>query len=227
MYPPRAIFVGLHGVLVDAARYADQVPAALAAILSERYGGSAAIWQRAYARVVADWDSYYADLHLSDSDDGIADMWEGAFRTTRAIFRLASVPEPPSSELTTLAHSLSGDAAARCDLIAPHAKRALIRLYDDGSDLGITTHAPLCYARGVIAGAGMAAYVSEALIIAPDCIDHFERDAVHYAAAARRAGGDPAACWVIDCAADALAGARAAGLQALPFSGWDQLGISR
>jgi len=210
------VFFGLYGVLADKVARAIQFPDAIAEVLCGRYGGAADTWRRAYAGVLADWDSYYADLNLS-GDDGIAALWEGEFRTTRALFRLAGVPELPKDELTTLARALTGTAAARCDLLYPDAKRALRTLHTAGIALGVASHATAAHARGVLTGAGaLDAFTGSngaALIIAPEVVERFERDTIFYAAAARRANVDPAACLVVDHAPDALDGARAAGMQ--------------
>ncbi len=102
------------------------------------------------AAVVADWDSYYADLNLS-GDDGIADMWEGIFRTTRALFRLTGIPEPDKSELIALSRELPGLAAEGSDVLYPEVPEVLAELDDAGLLLGVISHAPTNQIRAVLA----------------------------------------------------------------------------
>ncbi|MEO8395909.1 MAG: hypothetical protein ABI700_23135, partial [Chloroflexota bacterium] len=84
--PITHVFFEVPGVLVDRAALRRGYRANLGRIMAERYEGSAVEWCAAYDCILADWDSYYADLNLS-GDDGIADMREGQYRTTRALFR--------------------------------------------------------------------------------------------------------------------------------------------
>ena len=101
------IFFDVHDVLVNRAPfgrcYGENLDRSCRRATVERRqrGGSA------NQRMVADWDSYYTDLDLSGSD-GIADMWEGIFRTTRALFRLTGIPEPAHEELIALSRELPG-----------------------------------------------------------------------------------------------------------------------
>lgn len=216
------LFFGLYGVIADKTARAAQFPDAIASVMVEQYGGTAIQWAAAYRDVLADWDSYYDDLNLS-GDDGIAAMWEGAYRTTRALFRLSAHPEPAQAEITALSRTLNGLAASRCDLIPPDAKNALKTLYTAGFTLGIASLTTASEARGVLDGAGVADWFAVSPI-APELVEQFERDSVFYTSAARHANVDPAACWVIDTAPDALEGARSAGMQITPFAGdWDTL----
>src|SRR5687767_2817663 len=73
----------------------------LSQMLSEIYGDRSA-WFSAYDKVLADWDSYHADLNFS-GDDGMADMREARFRIMRALFRIVGKPEPNQDEIHRLA----------------------------------------------------------------------------------------------------------------------------
>ncbi|MBE0689804.1 MAG: hypothetical protein IH587_06745 [Anaerolineae bacterium] len=110
--PISHIFFDLHGTIVNRERNPVHYASGLGAYMAERYGGSVEAWTQANQRIFADWDSYYTDLDLA-ADDGIAQMWEGEFRTTRALFRLTGTPEPSHDELLALAREHGERATER------------------------------------------------------------------------------------------------------------------
>lgn len=132
------IIFDLHRTLIDPARLAGCMPSAIGRILAGRYGANVDLWGDAYGRVVADWDSYYADLDLN-GDEGLAHVYEGMFRTTRALFRLAHVSEPDHDDLTAL--SLELPVLAMQDIHAryPDVDETIHALHDGGFTLGIAT----------------------------------------------------------------------------------------
>src|SRR5690348_13881004 len=118
------IFFDLHGTLADGAKVHVFYSTRLGQILSPRYGGVPDAWAQANRTVLADWVSYFVDLDL-EGDHGLADMWEGYFRTTRAMFRLVGVPEPPHDELVQLSRELPGLAVEGCDALYPEVRDVL------------------------------------------------------------------------------------------------------
>ena len=56
------IFFNLSGTLVDSARMPQCYAHHLGLEMAERFGGSADAWAQANFTILADWDSYFADL---------------------------------------------------------------------------------------------------------------------------------------------------------------------
>lgn len=203
------IFFDLHGTLVDSARlsacYAEQV----GSVMAERFGGKAKAWAEANRLIAADWDSYFADLDF-DSDDGLADLWEGQVRVTRALFRITGEREPDLPSLTALARELPYLAARGCNAFYPDSKMVLERLHQAGFILGIATHVISPLARGMLAGAGVPNLFAGPLL-SPDVTECFRKDAAFY-----RAARIPVEyCLLVDDGLDGIQGAKAAGMGAI------------
>ena len=207
------IFFDLHGTLVDGAALHPCYSAALGQYMAKRFGRTAGEWANANRRVLADWDSYYADLDLS-GDNGIEDMWEGLLRTTRAMFRLLDVPMPERGTLRALSREIPGIVTRDCNALFPDARPVIERLCAAGYMLGVTSHALEDQSRGLLRGGDVLRYFA-APVVGPDTVERFSKDEVFYAFAARRAGVDPADCLTIDDSLQSVEGARAAGFQAL------------
>jgi phosphoglycolate phosphatase-like HAD superfamily hydrolase len=205
---PTLIWFEVIGVLVDPVRIRRRMPSAIAAVMAERWGGRQQRWAAAYQAIRADWDSYYADLDLR-GDEGVADLWEGCFRTTRALFRRAGVPEPAHDVLIAFARELPGLAARRCQALYPEAIDVVQRLHAEGIRLGVLTHVPGAAARGYLVAGGIASCF-QAPVLGMDDRGQFDKD---YAAALR--GVDErlprAAVLIVESDAAAACAARAAG----------------
>ncbi|MDX1993181.1 MAG: HAD family hydrolase [bacterium] len=207
------IFFDLHNTLVDGRAMHPCYSRVYGELMAERYGLTPDIWTQANRRIVADWDSYYADLDLG-GEDGIAHMWEGLFRTTRAMFRIVGVPEPSREELTALAREVPGYATSRCDAFYPDAKNVIRCLADAGYVLGLVTHAIEVQARGTLQGGDMLAHF-RGPIVSPDRTDRFNKDETFFALAARFASTDPSRCLVVDDSTYAIRGAKRAGMHTI------------
>lgn len=203
------IFFDLHNTLVDGRKLHPCYSAAYGRLMAERYGLEAEVWAQANRRIFADWDSYYADLDL-EGDDGLAHMWEGLFRTTRAMFRIVGVPEPTVEELRALSREAPGYATQRCDAFYDDAKSVVQRIFNAGYRLGVVTHAISAQAQGTLVGGGMEACFS--LLICPDVVGQFSKDETFFAAAVRAAQVNPRHCMVVDDSIHALRAARRIGL---------------
>lgn len=205
---PALIWFELVGVLVDPVRIHRRMPSAIAAVMAECWGGQRERWAAAYRAIRADWDSYYADLDLR-GDDGVADLWEGCFRTTRALFRRAGAPEPAHDELTAFARALPGLAAHRCPALYPQAAALVHQLHDKGIRLGVLTHLPGAAARGYLSAGGIAGCF-RAPVLGMDDRGQFDKD---YAAALRGFGErlPRAAVLIVEGDATAARAAQAAG----------------
>lgn len=207
----QAIFLELFDILIDRERVRSGYRAHLGAFMAARYGGEPDAWLRAHDTVTADWDSYYADLDLG-GDDGIDDLWEGMFRTTRALFRLTGIPEPPKPELTALARMLPSRIAALHDALIPSARAALMDCRTRRIRLGVITGSLTSYARGALTGAGVIDQF-DAPILGVDTIERFVKDRDFYERAARIAHVNPGDCLLIDVDPAAREAAASAGWQ--------------
>lgn len=204
------IFFDLYGTLVDSARMKPCYAAALGRIMAARFGGAPEAWAAANAQIVADWDSYYADLDLS-GDHGIEDMWEGEYRVTRALFRLTGTPEPEQPVITALSRELPGLVSASCDALFPEVQAVLHALRGRGLSLGVASHALQGQARGALAAGGLL-HLFSAPIWGVDAAEQFDKDADFYRKLARAARADPSACLVVDDTPAPLGAAREAGM---------------
>ncbi|MBZ0295225.1 MAG: HAD family hydrolase [Anaerolineae bacterium] len=202
------IFFDLHRTLVDSKRltacYAEQ----LGQVMAQRYGGSPHQWTQANLRILADWDSYFADLNI---DEDIHDRWEGELRVTRALFRLTNTLEPPLKEIERLSWELPELATQDCDALYPDCKPLLKRLSAAGYTLGICSGAIQAQIRGTLRGGGVLDYFAGPLI-GPDITEYIFRDEHFYTIAAHKAGVTPSACMAVDDLAQNLIGAKAAGM---------------
>lgn len=205
------LFFELPGVLADPARIRAFYPAHLGAVMVEHYGLTADVWSSAYLQVRRDWDSYWSDLDLN-GDEPLASYWEGLFRTTRALFRLADAAEPDKDALIAFSRVLPDLVYARFDALYAEAAALLSELYVSGLHLHVATFWTAGAARGLLAGAGVPSCFSDP-IIALDVTESFEKD---YALLPVKAGVAPEYCLVVDANPRALERARAAGLHAAP-----------
>jgi FMN phosphatase YigB (HAD superfamily) len=206
------IFFDLHGTLIHPPQMSARYDIELGRIMAARFGQKAEVWTEARRRIDKDWDSYFADLDLT-GDRGIDDMWEGLYRTTRALFRLVNVPEPDRDTLWSLVRELPELATQSCDAVYPDAREVVQKLHAAGKVLGITSHAIVPQIRGTLTGGGLMDYFAGPLV-GPDTAGQFDKDARFYDFAARAAGVKADVCLVVDDAPDALAGASAAGMGA-------------
>lgn len=206
-------FFDLHGVLIDPTVMQRGYSAALGRFLAERYGGSPEAWERANHQILADWDSYYADLDFG-GDDCVEQMWEGVFRTTRAHFRLTRTPEPPHDALIALSREIPGTVPRHVSAAYPEVAAVLARLRGDGLTLSVTSHALEAQVRASLEGSGLSAYFDGA-IIGADSMGRFIKDAAYYRDAAALLHVDPSRCAVLDDRPDPLEGAKRAGMEAV------------
>ena len=205
------IFFDLHGTLIDTTVMGACYSAAYGRIMADRYGLDPMQWRDANRLIMADWDSYYADLNL-DGENGIDDMWEGLYRTTRAMFRVVGQPEPPHEELRWLSRWIPGEVPRACDAFYADAKPMIRRLYDAGYTLGITSHALVAQAAATLEGGGMREFFTGP-IIGPDNAEQYRKDYLFYAFALRQAGADASVCMAVDDRSDALDEAKSMGMQ--------------
>lgn len=207
------VFFDLHGTLIESQRLHPCYSEGVGKVMAARYGGTAEKWSAVHRQIVAEWAVYYADLNLS-GDDGLRDMDEGMFRTTRALFRLAHFPEPPPEEIKTLARHLLEFAPEACPALYPDVLPVLEQLFAAGYQLGIAAHAPSYQAKGILRGSQIAHFFA-APLVGPDLTEEFEKNAAFYGCAARLAAVSPENCLIVDDHPKAIGGAQAAGMHGI------------
>jgi FMN phosphatase YigB (HAD superfamily) len=205
------IFFDLHGTLIDGPALHPCYSAQLGRFMSQRFGRSPADWIEANQRILADWDSYYADLDLT-GERGIEDMWEGMYRTTRGMFRIVGVSEPDRKTIRDLSRELPGLVTRYCNALFKDSRPVIERLCAVGFVLGVTSHAISGQARGVLRGGEVLRYFSGP-ILGPDVVGRFQKAAYFYDCAARMAEVAPQNCVAVDDTADCIAGAKSAGMR--------------
>lgn len=210
------IFFDLHGVLVDSQRMLQNQRRGIGQIMAERYGQSPEIWEEAYQRIVADWDSYFADLNLS-GDEMLRDLKEGWFRVTRALFRLVAVAEPEKNEISQLSLELLATAPAYGDALYADARIAVERLHEKGYHLGVVTHALAGQAQAALRGANILDYFS-APIIGCDTVEQFDKDQMFFIKMANLAQVQPEKCLVVEDSDIAISSAKSAGMQTIKIA---------
>ncbi len=193
------VFFDLYGVLVDhTGALPGQYRAALAGFMAARYGGDPKAWAAAYARVVADWDSYYADLDFN-GDDSLTQVREGETRVLRALFRLTGQPCPPPEDMAQLVDMYQYPVASRCDALYPDARAALQEMRALPLTLGLVTGVMRDRAMGLLAGAGVGAWFGGPLVT-PEAAGYFGKDESYF----RLAFGSlpPERCVVVEARPD-------------------------
>ncbi len=197
MPPITHLFFDLHGTLIDSE---NRLPLcydrALGEYMAAHYGGQPHDWVVANRRIMADWDSYYADLDFS-AEDGLDQMWEGETRIMRARFRLAGVPYPSAEALSVLVRRYAFHVTSRCDAFFPDAHDVLPALHSSRLTLGVITHALDGHARGLLAGGGVER-LFRGPIITSEAAGRFGKDVQCFRFACLRAGVPAAQCVVVD-----------------------------
>lgn len=145
----------------------------LAKIMQNRYGKTEQFWADIQEQIFADWASYHADLNYS-SDDGMRDMREGRFRVTRALFRLAGIPEPSKQEITQLAEDLISEAPKYGDAFSHGTKDLLAWLNEKNLSITLISYYPEIQLRAILSGGQLDKYTGFA--IGADTFEQYEMD---------------------------------------------------
>lgn len=208
------LFFDLHGTLIDAREaLPPQYRAALGRFMAGRYGGDPADWAAANARIVADWDSYYADLDFG-GDDSLAQMREGQTRTLRALFRLVGLPYPPPEEMAQLVTDHHFAVTSQCDALYLDAHAALTALHDLPLTLGVVSHAMHGHAEGLLVGGGVRNWFAGPLVT-PDVTGQYMKDAAFLRVALGQTGVVASVCALVDDDPQAVAAALELGMRAV------------
>lgn len=209
--PVTTVFFELHATLIDPAVLTGCAAEQLGQVMAARYGGDADQWTAAWQRIRDDWDSYHADLDFG-GEDGLDQVYEGLYRTTRALFRLTHTSEPPRSELQTLSRELPARMSLNCDAVRPQVREVITALDAQGIRLGITTYGLEDQAKALLQG-GRIAECFKAPVLGVDSIGQYTRDTLYYQRIALRSGTPSEHCLVVDRSPVSLESARVAGMQ--------------
>jgi hypothetical protein len=179
-------------VLLDHHALGGTMPAALASVMAARHGQDAGAWQDAYLKIVADWDSYWADLSL-DGQDSLAQWREGRWRIIRALFRLMHMPEPPLDAITLYLDEIPYEIGQRCEGWKPRPVEALKELARQGFGLSIlAAYQPAALIRGLLDQVHLGEPICRAF--GPDEIGQFGLEGIGWEYIAGMTGCDPSCC---------------------------------
>ncbi|MCS6836711.1 MAG: hypothetical protein NZ750_11935 [Anaerolineae bacterium] len=209
------ILFDLHNTLADPTLVRAAYRRGLGQVMAARYGGSAQAWAEASRAIVADWDSYAADLDLS-GDEGYADYQELMLRTTRALFRLLGQPYPAASELVTLTRELPALAVQHGgqDTLYADSAPTLRALHQGGWRLGTASNAAANQVCVTLEQGGVLSLFDPALLMGSDTLERWEKDTVFWERAWQRSG-TPNQGWVVESEARYVDWAADAGWRAV------------
>lgn len=190
-------------ILLDRRALAAQMPAALAAALAERAGGSVQAWELAYRRIVDDWDSYWIDLDLS-GDESLAHWREGRWRVTRAHFRVAGHSAPLLEEMPLYLDVLPREVGRRVEVWQPGALDALCDLAAWRRVAVLAPYTASSLVWGMLDASGAAEVVGA--VLGPDELGQAGLDGLTWATVERLAGAAPASA-VLVAGGDPIPGA--------------------
>jgi hypothetical protein len=192
------------GVLLDHHALGKSMPAALARVMAARHDHDPSAWQNAYLKIVADWNSYWADLSL-DGQDSLAQWREGRWRVIRALFRLMRLPEPPQDAIPIYLDEVPYEIGRHCKAWKPNSVESLKVLASQGFRLGILApYQPAALIRGLLDEAQLGEPSCRAF--GPDEIGQFGLEGVSWERIAEITGSDPS--WCVYVSAEALPGVR-------------------
>ncbi|MCB9459057.1 MAG: HAD family hydrolase [Anaerolineaceae bacterium] len=207
------ILFDLHGTLVDSTRLRPYIAAGVGQLMAARYGHEASEWAQAYAHIQADWHSYFADLHLS-GDEGMANLREGLFRTTRALFRLMATPEPDPQEIHNVATLLASESAVvQQDVLFADVLPMLEKICQLTMKCHIYGDTFARQAWTLVNSAGIGQHFEH--VFGVDTMAQLDRDANSYGLIAMRCQSAAGACLVVDDDMRHIQAAKASGMKAI------------
>ncbi len=193
------------GVLLDHHALGESMPAALATAMAARHDHDPSDWQNAYLKIVADWDSYWADLSL-DGRDSLRQWREGRWRIIRALFRLMHIPEPPQEAIPIYLDEMPYEIGQCCQAWKPNSTEALKVLASQGAGLSILApYQPAALIRGLLDKAHLGEPTCRAF--GPDEIGQCGLEGISWECIAEMTGSAPSQCIYIGT--EAIWGARA------------------
>lgn len=216
-------FVIFHlNILADPALFCAHYQCGLAEIMQQRYGQSQQFWMDIQAQIFDDWNSFHADLNYS-GDDAMADMCEGRFRVTRALFRLAKYPEPSKQEITRLADDLISQAPVFGDALFPDSRDILNWLHERDHTIAIVSYYPEQQLRAILCGAQIDRKIAHAA--GADSFEHYDMNRRYFEYLLNKLKCRPSECLYVDKDNSTLLSAAQCGLETLQVEADQQPGL--
>jgi len=207
----RAVFLDLHGVLVDSAALGPQYNEAQARILAARYGGEVTDWIAARRRVAGRWQENWADLDLA-GPNGADALLEGWTRNLLAHLHAMGIAEDQTT-VRRLAPEVSYQVTRQCSVHYGEVPGCLRRLRDRGLILAVLSNAHSSHVRGMLEGSDLMRYLDYAW--GPDLLGLGTKNAEAYRRALAIMGLPAMDCLVVDDNADGIRAARELGALAV------------
>lgn len=191
----------------------------LAKIMHTRYGKTEPFWANIQEQIFGDWASYHADLNYS-GDESMRDMREGRFRVTRALFRLAAIPEPPKQEITQLAEDLISEAPKYGDAFWDGTKDLLAWLNEKNLSITLICYYPEIQLRAILSGGQLDKTTDFA--IGADTFEQYEMDRHYFEYLLNKLNAQAPECLYVDNQRTNLGVGEKMGMKTL-YSGRDSL----
>jgi len=149
-----AVFLDIHGVLIDGAALQEPYAAAQAAFSAEHFGGAVEDWLEANRDVVRCRGDLLADLDFR-GPDGVRHRGVFERRAWEMMFRRVGLPVPDvdfEAMVCAEAHRFTRES----DALYPDAREPLVRLAEGGLALHAISDACAGHIRGCLEGAEVA-----------------------------------------------------------------------
>lgn len=166
------------GALLNPQKYRASYSHGVARTMTGRYGGDFDDWVTIQQNIFTDWASYHADLNYS-GQDGSADMREGEFRVTRALFRLGDIPEPDKKTIAALGHEIASQAPRTAPCFDDPAVRFLRQLAQaPRMHCTVTAYFKAAQTAAILA----SAYIAHQgfICVGPDTVSQYEMNAQYF-----------------------------------------------
>lgn len=175
---PDSYLVIYLGALLSPQKYRASYAKGVARIMTGRYGGNFDDWVAIQNDIFTDWASYHADLNYS-GQDGSADMREGEFRVTRALFHLGGIPEPDKKTIAALGHEIATQAPRTAPCFDDTAMGFLQKITQAPSiHCTVTAYFKAAQTAAILASADIAH--QEVTYIGPDTVSQYEMKAQYF-----------------------------------------------
>jgi hypothetical protein len=187
-------------ILIDRPLLSSTLVEATAEVMARRFGSEPREWHKSYRNVLKDWDNYWADLNLAESES--LQQWrEGRWRVERALFRLTGLRMPAQDSMALHLDKLPRDIGRRCQGWLPDAAEGLRALAGQGARVVLITPSlasPLIW--GLVEGAKLSEVV--AAVLGPDELGQVGLDDITWEELIRLSGGQPDRTWLISAPSD-------------------------
>jgi hypothetical protein len=182
-------------VLIDRPALSSALVNATAEVMARRFGEDAREWRRSYQHVLEDWNTYWADLNLAETDS-LRQWREGRWRIVRALFRLTKVKPPSENAISLHLDRLPREIGRRCDAWLAGAVEGVQALAGQGARVVLVapTH-PASLIRGMADSVTLGEAV--AAVLGPDELGQVGLDDIPWEGLVKLAGGELGQTWLV------------------------------